>query len=34
MAGQTVALADWFRYFAGFCEKIEGDVKPVENEGG
>ncbi len=34
MAGQAAALEDWYRHFAGFCDKIEGDVIPVENKEG
>lgn len=34
MAGQAESLEDWYRYYAGYCDKIEGDVIPVENKDG
>lgn len=34
MVGQATALSSWYRYFAGFCDKIEGRVVPVETKEG
>jgi acyl-CoA reductase-like NAD-dependent aldehyde dehydrogenase len=30
MRGQTGYLPQWFRYFAGLCDKIEGAVLPID----
>ncbi len=30
MRGQTGYLPQWFRYFAGLCDKIEGSVIPID----
>lgn len=34
MSAQASGLGTMFRYYAGFCDKIEGDVIPVENKDG
>lgn len=34
MEGQIQILSEWYRYYAGLCETIEGDVISVENKGG
>lgn len=30
MRGQTAYLPQWYRYFAGLCDKIEGAVLPID----
>lgn len=32
--GKPPAIEQWCRYYAGMCDKIEGEVIPVENKGG
>ncbi|WP_129115969.1 aldehyde dehydrogenase [Halegenticoccus tardaugens] len=34
MDSQMRGLGEWYRYYAGFCDKIEGRVIPVENKDG
>lgn len=34
MEGQVQILSEWYRYYAGLCDTIEGDVIPVENKDG
>lgn len=34
MGAQMRSLGDWYRYYAGFCDKVEGRVVPTESKGG
>ncbi|MCB0991289.1 MAG: aldehyde dehydrogenase [Acidimicrobiales bacterium] len=33
MAGQTMATAGWYRYYAGLADKVEGSVIPLDRPG-
>ena len=33
MRGQAESLSDWYRYYAGLADKVQGDTMPVEQDG-
>jgi aldehyde dehydrogenase (NAD+) len=33
MLGQVESLPDWYRYYGGLADKVQGDTMPIEQEG-